>query len=72
MQIAHLYTKFPSVQHYEAYVGDLNLKDDSDLNDPWQNEHVSSAENTVTDRSGSGEIDVPEFQVRGAFYDFWN
>ena len=71
-QIAHLYNKFPSAQQYEAYVGDLNLEDDSDINDPWRNEHVNSAENTLSGMAGPREVNVPEFQVRGAFYDYWS
>ena len=72
-QITHLYNKFPSAQHYEAYVGELNVEDDSDVNDPWRDDRNSGlVEGIVAERSGQREITVPEFQVRAAFYDFWN
>ena len=67
-----MYNKFPSAQHYEAYVGELNLEDDSDVNDPWREDRNSLVEGTVSERSEQREIAVPEFQVRAAFYDFWN
>ena len=70
-QITHLYNKFPSARHYEAYVGEINLEDDSDTNDPWREERNSSVVEGIVERSGR-EITVPEFQVRAAFYDFWN
>ena len=71
-QITHLYNKFPSSPNYEAYVGELNIEDESDLNIPWtdvRNNILADGNETVS--AVPAEMSVPEFQVRAAFYDFW-
>ena len=68
-----MYNKFPSAPNYEAYVGEQSFEDESDPNVPWtdvRNNILSDGNETVS--THPPEISVPEFQVRAAFYDFWN
>ena len=72
-QITHLYNKFPSAPNYEAYVGELNFEDESDINVPWTDFRVNAlSDGSEIVNSQPTELSVPEFQVRAAFYDFWN
>ena len=84
-QITHLYNKFPPSTSYEAYVGEINLEDESDANVPWTDasndvnvpwtdvrNNILSERNVARDSpSVSTTISAPEFQIRAAFYDFW-
>ena len=75
MQITHLYNKFPAAPSYDAIVAELNLEDESDSNVPWtdvRNNILSERNIAQSSSSPPTTISAPEFQIRAAFYDFWD
>ena len=71
-----MYNKFPSAQNYEESLnlGEFVLDEDDFSHELSSDENriPIPPERSVPMSSMRAEAAVPEFQVRAAFYNFWN